>query len=35
MKSGSTLAFEREAYGNDSNYMYLKNRGFSSSVKYF
>jgi hypothetical protein len=29
------IVFEREAYGNDSDYKYLKNRRFSSWVKYF
>ena len=29
------IVFEREAYSNDSNLMYLKTRRFSSWIKYF
>jgi hypothetical protein len=29
------IVFEREAYSNDSDYMYLKKREFSSWIKYF
>lgn len=29
------IVFEREAYGNDSNYTYLKHRPFCSWIKYF
>ncbi len=29
------IIFEREAYGNDANYSYLKNRKFASWIRYF